>query len=101
MVEKLQLKDELSTDAMNFFSGRSAGGGYGGVAFFRDLDTLNMRKAHDYPRATETIGEMIAMIETLIANGSAYVAGDGAVVVPDEGADAQTRWPRRWRRQNW
>ncbi|MEN8150033.1 MAG: cysteine--tRNA ligase [Planctomycetota bacterium] len=44
-------------------------------AFFADLETMNVRLAHDYPRATETIAEMIAMIETLVAKGHAYEAG--------------------------
>jgi cysteinyl-tRNA synthetase len=44
-------------------------------AFFTDIETLNFRKAHDYPRATRTIPEMIRMIETLIEKGHAYVVG--------------------------
>jgi len=43
-------------------------------AFFRDIETLNFRPAHDYPRATETVPAMIAMIETLVSAGYAYVA---------------------------
>ena len=35
--------------------------------FFRDLDTLNIKRAHIIPRATETIPDMIALIEKLIA----------------------------------
>ena len=41
-------------------------------AFFDDIDTLNVKRAHEYPRATEHIGDMIALIEKLIANGHAY-----------------------------
>jgi len=44
-------------------------------AFFRDIDTLNFRRAHDYPRATETIAPMIEMIEALVAKGHAYEVG--------------------------
>ena len=47
--------------------------------FFRDLDTLNIRRAHVVPRATETIPGMIALIEKLIANQHAYVGDDGSV----------------------
>jgi len=42
-------------------------------AFFEDIDRLNIQRAHHYPRATEHIPEMIAMIERLIARGFAYV----------------------------
>ncbi len=42
------------------------------ATFMEDLDTLHVRKAHVYPRATEHIEEMLAMIATLIAKGSAY-----------------------------
>ena len=41
-------------------------------AFFEDSDTLGIRRAHHYPRATEHIREMIALIEKLIANNHAY-----------------------------
>jgi len=46
--------------------------------FHEDLAALNCRPAHRYPRATEHIPEMIAMIEALIERGHAYVA-DGNV----------------------
>ncbi len=41
--------------------------------FFENLDTLGARRAHHYPRATEHVPEMIAMIERLIASEHAYV----------------------------
>ncbi len=47
--------------------------------FFRDLDTLNIKRAHVVPRATETIPDMIRLIETLIAKDHAYVSEDGSV----------------------
>ena len=47
--------------------------------FFRDLDTLNIKRAHLVPRATATIPGMIALIEKLIAKQHAYVADDGSV----------------------
>ena len=33
--------------------------------FFEDVDTLNIRRAHHYPRATEYIEQMVAIIERL------------------------------------
>ena len=44
-------------------------------AFFQDLEALNFREAEAYPRATETIPEMIAMVERLVEKGNAYVVG--------------------------
>ncbi len=41
--------------------------------FFRDVDTLGIRRAHVYPRATEHIGEMQRMISVLLDKGLAYV----------------------------
>ena len=47
--------------------------------FFRDLDTLNIRRAHVVPRATETIPDIIGLIESLLARQHAYVADDKSV----------------------
>jgi cysteinyl-tRNA synthetase len=47
--------------------------------FFRDLDTLNIKRAHIVPRATETIPDMIKLIETLVARKHAYIADDGSI----------------------
>jgi cysteinyl-tRNA synthetase len=47
-------------------------------AFFDDMATLRTQRAEHYPRATEHIPEMVAMITTLLQNGNAYVA-DGDV----------------------
>jgi cysteinyl-tRNA synthetase len=47
--------------------------------FFRDLDTLNIQRPHVVPRATETIADMIKLIETLVASKHAYVAEDRCV----------------------
>ena len=43
-----------------------------------DLDALGVRRADLYPKASETIPEMIQMIEQIIQNGYGYVA-DGDV----------------------
>ncbi len=47
-------------------------------AFFEDVDTLNIRRAHHYPRATEYIEEMVTLIERLDTSGVTY-RSDGSV----------------------
>ncbi|HWC65303.1 MAG TPA: cysteine--tRNA ligase [Thermoanaerobaculia bacterium] len=47
-------------------------------AFFRDLGTLGVEKAEHYPRATDHVPEMIALIEKLKARGHTYES-DGSV----------------------
>ena len=47
-------------------------------AFFEDMATLRAEPAEVYPRATEHVAEMIALIERLLDGGHAYVA-DGDV----------------------
>ncbi|HLP78475.1 MAG TPA: cysteine--tRNA ligase, partial [Candidatus Paceibacterota bacterium] len=49
------------------------------AAFLDDLKTLGCREPHQKPRATEFIGEIIALIEKLIARGIAYKPADGSV----------------------
>ena len=45
--------------------------------FLTELDGLNIKRAHEYPRATEVIPTMIDIIQGLIAKGHAYtVDGD-------------------------
>jgi cysteinyl-tRNA synthetase len=50
-------------------------------AFFEDSDTLRIKRADDYPAATEQgyIDKMIAMISALISRGLAYQAEDKSV----------------------
>jgi cysteinyl-tRNA synthetase len=48
-------------------------------AFFDDLETLGIRPADVYPRATEHIGEMTDIIHRLVDNGHAYTTADGSV----------------------
>ena len=50
-----------------------------GEAFFADCETLGMRPADCYPRATEYIERMVAFIGRLVDSGHAYRADDGAV----------------------
>jgi cysteinyl-tRNA synthetase len=47
--------------------------------FFRDFDTLNIKRPHIIPRATESIADIIALIGKLIAAKHAYVGDDGSV----------------------
>ena len=45
-------------------------------SFMTASEMLNIKPANEYPRATEHIDEMIAMVQTLIDNGHAYVVGN-------------------------
>jgi cysteinyl-tRNA synthetase len=47
--------------------------------FFKDLDYLKIQHAEHYPRATEYIPQMIALVQQLEARGLAYRADDGSV----------------------
>lgn len=49
------------------------------AAFLEDMQTLNCRRPHHTPRATEHIAEIITLIGQLIARGLAYQASDGSV----------------------
>jgi len=46
-------------------------------AFFEDLEKLNIDKADVFPRATDHIKEMVAIIENLLKKQAAYKAKDG------------------------
>ena len=45
--------------------------------YFESMDALNVIRADAYPRVTETIPEIIGMVETLMEKGHAYLAEDG------------------------
>ncbi|HWC33131.1 MAG TPA: cysteine--tRNA ligase [Actinomycetota bacterium] len=47
--------------------------------FLRDTRRIGIEPAHVYPRATDHIGEMIEMSESLIRRGHAYALEDGTV----------------------
>ncbi|MDI6827410.1 MAG: cysteine--tRNA ligase, partial [Armatimonadota bacterium] len=49
------------------------------AAFYEDRDHLNIKPAHVYPRATEHITEMVALIKKLLEKGIAYKAEDGSI----------------------
>lgn len=48
-------------------------------AFYQDADALGIRRATVNPRATEHIGDIIALVEGLIAKGHAYATEGGDV----------------------
>jgi cysteinyl-tRNA synthetase len=43
--------------------------------YFRDMDALNIERAHVYPRATEEVPKIIEVIQGLIDKGFAYDSG--------------------------
>ena len=47
--------------------------------FHDDLDTLGVRRADVYPRATRHVEQMIELIDRLIERGHAYTSEDGSV----------------------
>jgi cysteinyl-tRNA synthetase len=49
------------------------------ATFHRDREYLRIEAAEHYPRATEFIPEMIALVERLLANEVAYLAEDGSI----------------------
>jgi cysteinyl-tRNA synthetase len=48
-------------------------------AFFEDVAALNIELADYYPRATEHIADMVALIKRLMAKGYAYRGEDGSI----------------------
>jgi cysteinyl-tRNA synthetase len=48
-------------------------------AFFEDIGKLNIEPADQYPRATDTIPEMVTIIKTLLKKGVAYRGEDGSI----------------------
>ncbi|MBI2006704.1 MAG: cysteine--tRNA ligase [Nitrosopumilales archaeon] len=45
--------------------------------YFRDFDALNVKRATRYPKATEHIKDMIALIDSLVQKKIAYVSKNG------------------------
>ena len=43
--------------------------------YFQDLDQLGVQRAHQYPRVTEHVPEIIAITQRLVEKGVAYVRG--------------------------
>ena len=48
-------------------------------AFFEDLDFLKVQRAEYYPRATDHIAEMVAIVDGLLKKGVAYRSDDGSI----------------------
>lgn len=73
------VEDKIITEAASL--GISIGDVTGPMiqAFFRDLDTLGIRPADVYPRATDHIQGMADIISRLVDNGHAYTTADGSV----------------------
>jgi len=49
------------------------------VIFHRDREYLRIQAAEEYPKATDFIPQMIALVQRLMARGVAYLAEDGSV----------------------
>lgn len=49
------------------------------AAFFKDLEALNVKPAWKYPRATEHLPQMIALVKVLLGKGLAYATEKGDV----------------------
>ena len=49
------------------------------AAYFKAMDALNVRRADVFPRVSETMEDIIRMIETLVARGYAYATEAGDV----------------------
>ncbi len=47
--------------------------------YFEDSARLGINRADTYPKASECIGDIIAIVQRIIDNGFAYVTGDGSV----------------------
>jgi cysteinyl-tRNA synthetase len=48
-------------------------------AFFEDLETIGIKPASTYPKATEHINEMVALIKKLLNQRIAYKTSDGCI----------------------
>ena len=47
--------------------------------YFKSMDALNVRRADFYPRVSETMDDIIKMVQTLVDKGFAYVLDNGDV----------------------
>lgn len=47
--------------------------------YFEDVDRLHVRRASSYPKASESIGDIVRMVSEILDNGFGYVADDGSV----------------------
>ena len=65
------------------------------TAFYDDLAYLRALPAHVYPRATEFVAPMIALVESLLAKGVAYRGDDGSIYFSIERFPARQALPAR------
>lgn len=49
------------------------------ATYFKSMDALNVRRADFYPKVSETMDDIIKMVQTLIDKGFAYVLDNGDV----------------------
>lgn len=56
--------------------------------YYRDADALGIERASANPRATEHIGEIIALVQKLVDSGHAYAPGNGDAGAAAGGAGA-------------
>ncbi|MHB1264872.1 MAG: cysteine--tRNA ligase [Gemmatimonadaceae bacterium] len=62
--------------------------------FFRDREYLRIQPAEEYPKATDYIPQMIALVQRLVERGVAYQAEDGSVYFAIERFPAYGRLSR-------
>jgi cysteinyl-tRNA synthetase len=53
-------------------------------SYFEVMDALGVKRATTYPKATDHITHMIAMIEVLIKKGVAYASGGDVFLTPEK-----------------
>ncbi len=63
-------------------------------AFFADCEYLRITPAHAYPRATDFVPAMIALVQSLLDKGIAYAGDDGSVYFSIERFPAYGRLSR-------
>ena len=69
------------------------------TAFYDDRDFLRIRPAHVYPRATEFVEPMVALVTRLLEKGIAYRGDDGSVYFSIERFPAYGRLSQLDRRE--
>lgn len=67
--DKIMLKAEASGESIELITDRTIGW------YHSDMDSLGVLRPNHEPRATQSIPEMLDMIQILVQNGSAYVMG--------------------------
>ncbi len=68
-------------------------------AFFEDLAYLRIKRAHAYPRATQSVPAMVRLVERLLDKGVAYRGEDGSVYFAIDRFPAYGRLSRLDRRE--